>query len=404
MPKRVFACLFLAAVPAAFAQTVSGLWDATVQIRGQVIPFRIEFAVDGSKATGTFFNGEERFTSTGGEFQNGALSLDWDHYLSQLKATLKDGVLTGTFLQGGRRGGTYSFEARPHSASKAPDPNAPSIGGLWELENVASGKGESTWRFIVQQSGGEVSAAILRVDGDTGALTGVYRDGKFVLSHFDGARASLMEVTLSKDGTLDILENGKTHMTAVRPTEARAKNLPPPADFNLHTTVKDANEPFRFSFPDLNGRMVSNTDTRFRGKVVLVEVTGSWCPNCHDEAPFLVDLYKKYHEQGLEIVALSFEEGDQLANPKRLRAFLKKYGIEFTVLLCGQPEEAKEKLTQAVNWDSWPTTFFLDRQGLVRLVHSGFPGSPSADLYREAVDQFKTNIEQMLAENARSSR
>jgi len=185
----------------------------------------------------------------------------------------------------------------------------------------------------------------------------------------------------------------------VRPAEARARNLPPPDDFNRHTGVKDPSEPFRFSFPDLAGHLVSNTDARFRGKVVLVEITGSWCPNCHDEAPFLVDLYKKYHEQGLEIVSLSFEEGDQLRNPTRLRAFVRKYGIEFPVLVCGQPDDAKDKLTQAVNWDAWPTTFFVDRQGLVRLVHAGFPSSPSGDLYRDAIREFKTQVERLLSEN-----
>ncbi len=403
MLKRTFPGLFLALASAAWAQSqINGLWDATVKINGLVIPFQMEFAMNGSTVVGSFFNGQERFTSTSGKIENGALTVDWDHYLSELQATLKDGVLTGEYTHGGRRGGTYAFEAHRHSAAAAPETGAPAIGGLWELENVHSGKGESTWRFIVQQKGGEISAAILRVDGDTGALTGAYHGGKFLLSHFDGARSALMEITPAQDGTLEILMDGKTKMTAVRPEVARAKNLPPPADFNTHTGVKDASEPFQFSFPDLNGKIVSNTDPRFRGKVVLVEITGSWCPNCHDEAPFLVDLYKKYHEQGLEIVALSFEEGDQLANPKRLRAFVKKYGIEYNVLLCGQPDDAKEKLAQARNWDSWPTTFFVDRQGLVRLVHAGFPGSPSGELYRQATKQFTGEVETLLAENAGS--
>jgi thiol-disulfide isomerase/thioredoxin len=402
MLKRSLLALSLSLAPAAFAQSITGLWDATVKINDLVIPFRMEFAMDGQTLVGTFFNGEERFTSTSGKMENGSLTIDWDHYLSELKASVKDGVLTGSYTHGGRRGGTYPFEAHRHGASAPPDAGAPAIGGLWELENVKSGKGESTWRFIVEQKGGDVSAAILRVDGDTGALTGSYHGGKFLLSHFDGARSALMEISPAPDGTLQILMDGKTKMTAVRPQEARAKNLPPPDDFNKHTGVKDASEPFRFSFHDLNGKLVSSTDPRFRGKVVLVEITGSWCPNCHDEAPFLVDLYKKYHEQGLEIVALSFEEGDQLTNPKRLRAFVRKYGIEYTVLVCGQPEEAKEKLTQAVNWDSWPTTFFMDRQGRVRLVHAGFPGSPSGELYRQATGEFKTEVESLLAENAGS--
>ena len=404
-----FFALFLAFVPVVLPQSnspksIAGVWDATVRIRGLVIPFRMDLAVNGPTVSGAFFNGDERVTSTRGSIENSTLSIHWDHYLSELRATLENGVLSGSYTEGGRRGGTWPFEAHHHSASAPPDPGAPSINGLWELENVKSGKGESTWRLIVQQKGGEVSAAILRIDGDTGALTGIYRGGKFILSHFDGARASLMEITPAQDGTLDVLMDGQTKMTAVRPEVARARNLPPPDNFETHTSVKDASVPFRFSFPDLNGHIVSNTDPRFRGKVVLVEITGSWCPNCHDEAPFLVELYKKYHEQGLEIVALDFEEESQLANPERLRAFIAKYGIQYNVLLCGQPDEAKQKLVQAVNWDSWPTTFFLDRQGLVRLVHAGFPGSPSGELYRQAVREYKTEVESLLAENAPGSR
>src|SRR5262249_24967053 len=150
-----------------------------------------------------------------------------------------------------------------------------------------SPKGESAWHFIVQQNGAQVAAAILRVDGDTGALTGTYRDGKFTLSHFSGVRPSLLEVTVLKDGTLDILQDGKNKLTAMREEAARAKGLPEPTDPNKHTVVKDPGERFQWSYPDLSGKTVTNEDPRFAGKVVLVNIAGSWCPNCHDEAPFL---------------------------------------------------------------------------------------------------------------------
>ncbi len=164
----------------------------------------------------------------------------------------------------------------------------------------------------MQQKGAEVSAAILRIDGDTGTLTGGYKDGKFVLSHFSGARPSQVFLTPQADGTITLEVSGQHHEGAVigyRPETARAKGLPEPSDADQHTEVKDPSQPFTFSFPDLNGQLVSNTDARFHNKVVLINITGSWCPNCHDEAPFLAELYRKYHKQGLEIVALSFEEG-----------------------------------------------------------------------------------------------
>src|SRR6516162_10074255 len=114
MRTRMFVAAFLTVVPAAMAQSVAGLWDATVKINNLVIPFRMEFSGEGSAVVGTFFNGDERFTSTSGRLENGSLVVDWDHYLSELQATWKDGVLTGSYTHGGRRGGTYPFEAHPH--------------------------------------------------------------------------------------------------------------------------------------------------------------------------------------------------------------------------------------------------------------------------------------------------
>ena len=113
------------------------------------------------------------------------------------------------------------------------------------------------------------------------------------------------------DGSLQLeLSNYRDTQTliAFRPEAARAKGLAPPEDPTQHTKLKDPNEQLHFSFPDLQGQIVSDRDPRFRGKVVLVNITGSWCPNCHDEAPFLEALYEKYHDQGLEIVALDFEQ------------------------------------------------------------------------------------------------
>ncbi|HLK69987.1 MAG TPA: TlpA disulfide reductase family protein [Bryobacteraceae bacterium] len=378
-----------------FAQSLTGLWDATIKVNDVEIPFRMEFSGTGPAIQATFFNGDEKTTSTSGKFENGAVVARFEYYNSRLEATWKDGHLSGAYLRDGK---TYPFEARRFAPSKLTENDVPSIAGLWVV-GVQSSKGESAWRMVVRQSGPEVSAAVLRVDGDTGMLTGTYHDGKFVLSHFSGARPSLFEVTPQKDGTLQIVQNGKNQMTAVRSTEARAKGMPEPTDPSRHTSMKDPTERFHFRFPDVNGRMVSDEDARFRGKVVIVAIGGSWCPNCHDEAPFLEELYRTYRSRGLEIVGLSFEEADQLKNPTRLAAFIKRYGIEYPVLLCGETEELQAKLPQAVNLNAWPTTFFLGRDGRVRSVHAGFAGRATGDFHRELKEEEKALVERLLAEN-----
>jgi peroxiredoxin len=187
-------------------------------------------------------------------------------------------------------------------------------------------------------------------------------------------------------------------MTAVRSAAARAKGLPEPTDPSRHTSVRDPTERFHFRFPDLNGRMISDEDPRFHDKVVIVAIGGSWCPNCHDEAPFLEELYRQYHSRGLEIVGLSFEEADQLKNPTRLAAFIQRYGIEYPMLLAGQTEELEARIPQAVHLNAWPTTFFLGRDGRVRSVHAGFAGLATGDFHRQLKEEVTSLVERLLVE------
>jgi thiol-disulfide isomerase/thioredoxin len=386
----------------ALGQSVEGKWDATVTMNHVSVPFGIEIDGTGADVHSYFFNGDDRVNpSSSGTFQNGFLALTFDSYATRLEATLNDGVLSGTY--GGDSGSAYAFQAKRHDPRPAAtgDQHAPDISGLWEIQ-VKSPKGESAWHFVVNQAGARIDAAILRVDGDTGNLSGNYKDSKFFLSHFTGERPFSVEVTPRSDGSLQ-LQIASFHDTqnlvALRPAEARARNLAPPDDPTEHTRVKDLSQPLRFSFPDVTGRVVSNTDDRFQGKVVLVNITGSWCPNCHDEAPFLEELYRKYHDLGLEIVALDFEPAEQLKSLSRVRAFIKRYGIEYTYLTAGEPSQLNEKIPQAENLNAWPTTFFVGRNGLVRSIHTGFTSQASGELDSRLKDSARNEIGQLLSED-----
>jgi len=374
-------------------QSAAGQWEGTVVVDKMTIPFRLDITGKGNKLQGAFLNGDERVTSSRGIQRHDAVELDFDQYAEFLRAAIEGGELKGTiegkFDPGPRR--TLAFQA--HRYIPQPNPPAgsvPSIDGLWEIE-VSSSKGESAWRFIVRQSGVDVSAAILRVDGDTGTL-----------SHFSGERPYVMEAAPNPDGTLTITlndYNGKRELPAYRPANARAKGLPEPTDPSLHTRVADPSKPFVFSFPDISGRTVSSTDARFLGKVLLVVVTGSWCPNCHDEAPFLAELYDKYHDRGLEVVALDFEEPEQIADLNRLRWFVEHYGIHYTVLVGGDPNDVNAKIPQLVNLNSWPTTVFVGRDGLVQAVHAGFASPASGDFNSKLKAEITARVEALLAES-----
>jgi thiol-disulfide isomerase/thioredoxin len=387
-------------------KSIAGLWDATVGYGDILVPFEFGIAQTANAVSGWFFNGDERITSDSGHFESGHLVLDFPSYGRRVDVQLgADGSLSGSYgpPAAGSTLRSYPFSARhaqpEHGGSGV---KAPSIEGLWIVPAKAGNVGEKSWRFIVQQKGAAIRAAILRVDGDTGALTGHWQDGKFVLSHFDGARPLLLEVSPAADHTLAMVlrnSNGvNAALTGYRASDAKARGVPDAADPSAHTSVRDPNEPFQFSFPDLAGHVVSNSDSRFSGKVLVVDVAGSWCPNCHDEAPFLQSLYRKYHGQGLEIVTLSFEEPEQYANPIRLRAFVKDFGLEYTVLLAGTLDDLHARLPQAVDLDAYPTTFFIGRDGLVKSVHAGFAAAATGSFNTQLRKDFTATIEKLLAQ------
>jgi thiol-disulfide isomerase/thioredoxin len=414
------------------AKALEGRWDARLLNNGPAVPFRLDISGSGSKLKGRFYDGFRPYeTTTSASYQDGKLVLKADHYLTTITATFKEGELTGTtVLQGPSYSLKYDFHAVRHVESATTAANPPSIAGSWELPlESPSAKGEKAFRFIVQQNGAEVAASILRVDGDTGAYSGRYENGKWILSHFDGHRPGVIEVTATQEGTLQIIAHneaikraidgndsdrkesasadnayaeqrypGGSRYIAYRSEVARAKGLPAPENYETHTTVRDAHEKFTFKFPDADGKLVSNEDPRFKGKVVLAIVTGTWCPNCHDEAQYLVQLDKKYRDKGLAIVALDFEEPQQQASLARERAFVRQYGVKYTYLIAGAPAEMWEKVPQLVNLNTWPATIFVGRDGLVKGIHSGFASPATGEFNRQLQEEFTAKVEQLLAE------
>ncbi len=404
------------------ADKLDGRWTATIRQGGLVIPFRLDISSVGNQVVGKLFNGDDDYeTTTSARIEDGAIQLNFEHYLTSITASLKEGELDGRLTVTRRSAinitpgaaereasdSSSAFHARRYEAPTAAETaNAPSIDGVWEIPHE-SPKGEKAWRLIVKQKGSEISATILRVDGDTGALTGGWRNDKFVASHFDGARPGLLEITPQKDGSLQVdlkAEPRNAVLTAYRPEVARAKGLPEPANYLTHTTVRDPKEVFTYNFPDVHGKLISNEDPKFKGKVVLAIVTGTWCPNCHDEAKYLVQLYEKYHNQGLEIVALDFEEADQQASLTRVNAFIKQYKVPYTYLIAGTPDEMWDKIPQAVNLNTWPATLFIGRDGRVKGTYSGFAASPSGVYNTELKDEFTSKIERLLGEAGEQSR
>lgn len=367
----------------------------------------IEFPLSWSTAKGgalalALYNGADSITSTRVRRAGDSVVVDFAHLATQLRGVVRDGAFVGLYGNPRRRD-TVLVVARPASKAAVASSWIPNIAGTWILPNE-SPKGEKSWRFVVGQRGAQTTATILRVDGDAGALTGTFVDGRFRLYHFDGTRPSRLDIVPQPDGSLALAQRGPrgaaSTYVAYRADTARARGIAEPANFATHTRIRDPREPFRFAFPDVDGRIVSNTDAKFAGKVVLVNVTGSWCPNCHDEAPFLSSLYRKYRERGFEIVALDFEESEQLADLSRLKAFIAKYDITYNYLVAGEPREVLGKIPQAVNLNTWPATFFLARDGTVRAIRTGFAAKASGVFHDSLTAEYEAIVQALLKEPA----
>jgi thiol-disulfide isomerase/thioredoxin/uncharacterized lipoprotein YmbA len=418
---------------------INGRWDAVLTRNGAEIPFRLDIKGSGADLQGVLYDGFKPYDgTTSANFKDGKLVLNIEHYLTTINATLKDGRLEGAVVAQNRESSAqYGFRAVRHVETAAVA-DAPAIAGTWIIPlDAPSSKGEKAFRFVVQQQGAEVAASILRIDGDTGSYTGAYKDGRWILSHFDGGRPGVITVTPQQDGSLKVVQDrarpgpqeasysteakapaapanaygtdatpdGRyaSALTAYRQDVAQAKGLPAPEDFLTHTVARDPNETFTFNFPDVNGKPVSNEDPRFKNKVVLAIVTGTWCPNCHDEAQYLVELDKKYHDKGLAIVALDFEEPEQQGTLAREKAFIKKYNVKYTYLQAGAPAEMWEKVPQLNHLDTWPATVFIGRDGKVAAVHSGFASPASGEFHEQLKQEFTARIETLLAQKVASA-
>ena len=359
-------------------------------------------------------NATDRQPFSGGTWDGQTLTLRLDYY---------DGQLVLHYVSPQRMEGEYSRQTSkgmvhipvtlvPHREVPATKPWAgPNLTGDWILHEAgAEGAEKNTLTTFQQQktatSDGKVAATGIMepVSGDTGLMHGAvstddHGQTHFHLSRFDGIHVLALDGQLQPDGSLKGQIGGvksSAPFTAERSTDAAAVN--PNALAGSLTKVKDPQEPFRFSGVDESGKKIDQTSPEFKGKPVIVDIFGTWCPNCHDEAPLLEQLYRKYRAQGLVIVGLAYEYVDDTARDwRQIGIYREKYGISFPLLLAGttDPGQIEKTLPQLVNFGAYPTTIFLDRNGRVHAIHAGFAGPSTGEKYQEVqqhMDQLAREI------------
>jgi peroxiredoxin len=165
--------------------------------------------------------------------------------------------------------------------------------------------------------------------------------------------------------------------------------------------VKNGQDKLNFRFMDLNKKWVSINDSKFKNKVVVLQIMGSWCPNCMDETAFLSDYYNRNKQRGVEIIGLAYEyTTDFNRSVKSIQKFKDRFHVQYTLLNTGvtvsDSLRTEKTLPQLTQIKSFPSTIFLDRKGRVAKVYAGFEGPGTGIHYEEMKKNFEATVDRLL--------
>jgi len=385
------------------ASLPTGYWQAAIRLPGGEIETGIEISFDGTQYAANLVNGQERVHIDEVSLAGDELTLRFPAFNNTIRATFNDGRLDGELTIVRRYGETQvmPFAARPGGA-RAEDSADVSVdlSGRWAVRFHEADGSDTPSIGEFAQRGTRLFGTFLTPNGDHRFLAGHVRGSEFHLSTFDGAHAFIFSGVVGADGRIagaDFWSGTDWHQ---KWSGERSNNVQLPDAFS-RTFLKPGYERFAFEFPDQDGRIVSADDDKYRGKVLMVTLAGTWCPNCNDEARYLAPFYRQYRDQGLEIAALMFEHfEDHAVAAEQVRRFRDKHKIEYDTLIAGisDKEEAGKALPSLNSVLAFPTTIFIDRGGRVRRIHTGFSGPGTGEHFVRLQKRFATLVTELLAE------
>lgn len=380
-----------------------GMYRASLMLPGGEAPFGLQISREANDYTLTLLNGEERTIVTDVDVAKGDLRADFPGYENRLAARIGKDSLEGevTIIKAGGKEQVIPFAARLGSQARffeSPATPSANVTGRWELV-LKNAEGETTTAVgIFDQQDKRVTGTIMTPTGDHRYLEGQISADDLRLSTFSGGLAYLYHLKLVGQATM---QGEYWQGLAWHETISGQRNDAARLDEAAIKTTVAADAKLTFSFPNVEGKAVSLDDERFRGKVVLVTIGGTWCPNCHDEARFLVPFYKAHRERGFEIVGLMFErhgEFDKAASA--VRSYQRDLSIDFPLLVAGvsDNDDASKKLPALSGVYGYPTAILLDKQGTIRDIHTGFSGPATGVFYEEYTAEFKRKVDALLTE------
>ncbi|OUR97709.1 redoxin [Flavobacteriales bacterium 33_180_T64] len=378
-----------------------GVWRAELQITDtETLPFNFEVT---SRDALKIFNADEVIMITDITYSNDTIVFKTPVFEGYIKAVVKDGTLNGSFIKESLDRvvpffAEYGVETRFDVSHKN---TAKNITGNWEtMFSPDSEDDKYIAKGVFKQEGSKVSGTFRTTTGDYRYLEGVLDGNTMKLSTFDGAHAFLFTAEVTDSTMSGVFYSGNHWKEPF--TAKRNKDFELP-DANKLTFLNEGYDALEFTFPDVNGNQVSLSDKRFNNKVVVVQIMGTWCPNCLDESKYYSEFYDNNTEKDIEFVALAFEyvktEEKAFNSIRRLQVDV---GIQYPILLAqygtSSKSKAQEKLPMLNHVLSYPTSVFIDKKGKVRKIHTGFNGPATGEKFTEFKEEFTGFIENLLLE------
>lgn len=381
-----------------------GIWRGELSLAdGKQAPFLFEVnSSNPNSKTVTLLNGEERVELSDVSFHGDSLIIPIVAYDAQIVGFVTEDRIDGKFIKnyiendpGITFTASYGVNERFQPVAK---PSSIKIDGKWDVLYISE-KGDTTRNVgVFKTENNIVTGSILTNSGDLRYLEGTYTEQGVQLSAFGGLSPYLIELNFSDDSHFDgvfYTSRGTTRLIGSKNDEAAL------ADAYSLAGLKEGYETLGFSLPDINGNLVSLSDERYKGKVVIVSILGSWCPNCLDEMAYLAPWYVGNKDRGVEIIGIAFERKDDFDYAKGTLTRLKeRYNTGYPLLFGGAVggENVAGALPELENFSSYPTTIYIDKQGKVRKIHTGFNGPATGEFYYEFIEEFNALIDSLLAE------
>ncbi len=380
----------------------TGAWRAVIDIQGQELPFNMEVTRDSAGGYDAFIrNGSERILLDEVSVQGDSVDIALHVFDANIRAVIRGDTLSGAFIKNpevdyripfmAAHGVTYRFEEG--TAGVIPDFNGTYQVTFFNARDTMEAVG------VFTQVEDSVTGTFLTPVGDYRYLEGNVANGTLQMSTFDGNHAYLFRAKKNDDGTLSgEYYSGKTWKQLWRGVKTESPVLPPS---EMLTQLKGGYETLHFRFPDLNGDTVTLQDQRFRDKVVILQLFGSWCPNCLDETRFLSEWYRANRHRPVEILGLAYErKADFNYARDRVQKMKTKVGVPYDFVIAGtsDKEEASKTLPELSKVVAFPTTIFVGRDGKVKKIHTGFSGPGTGVYYEEHIQHFNETVNELLSE------